>query len=76
MGYLVPQSFATGGNQSYLDFWTVTGDLWYLRYKTPSVAPVPSVEWVTEAVHSMGCKIGTHMLLWVPPQDSVVRPWG
>jgi hypothetical protein len=24
----------------------------------------------------MGGRIGTHMLLWVPPLDSMVRPWG
>jgi hypothetical protein len=30
-------------------------------------APEPSVEQVTIAVHSTGCRIDTHMLLRVPP---------
>jgi hypothetical protein len=30
MGYMVPQPFAAGGNRSYLKFWAVIGDLWYL----------------------------------------------
>jgi hypothetical protein len=54
-------------------FWAVIGDPWYPGYKTPTVAPEPSVEWVAGAVHSMGGRIGTHMLQWVPPRDSVVR---
>jgi hypothetical protein len=29
MGCLVPQPFATGRNQSYPDFWVVTGDPQY-----------------------------------------------
>jgi hypothetical protein len=33
-GCMVPQSSAGGGNQSYLDFWVITGDPWYLGYKT------------------------------------------
>jgi hypothetical protein len=46
MGYLIPQSFAVGGNWSYLDFWVVTSGPWYSGYKTPIVAPEPSIEWV------------------------------
>jgi hypothetical protein len=34
-GCLVPQSFATGGNQSYPYFFVVTSDPWYPGYKTP-----------------------------------------
>jgi hypothetical protein len=56
--------------------WTVTSGLWYPGYKTPTVAPEPSVEWVVGAVHSMGGRIGTHMSLRVPPRDSVVRARG
>jgi hypothetical protein len=36
----------------------------------------PSVERVAGAIHSMVGRIGTHMLLRVPPRDSVVRPCG
>jgi hypothetical protein len=31
-GCMVPQSFAAGGNQSYLKFWAVTGGLRYPGY--------------------------------------------
>jgi hypothetical protein len=31
---------------------------------------------VAGAIHSIGGRIGAHMLLWVSPWDSVVRPWG
>jgi hypothetical protein len=34
MGCLVPQSFPTGGNRTYLDFWDVTDDPRYPGYKT------------------------------------------
>jgi hypothetical protein len=54
MGYLVPQSFAAGGNRLYLDFRAVTDDLRYLGYKTPTVAPEPFLKRVDEAIHSMG----------------------
>jgi hypothetical protein len=60
----------------YPDFWAVTSYPQYLGYKTPIVAPKPSLERVTGVVHSTGRRIGTHMLLQVLPQDSVVRPWG
>jgi hypothetical protein len=36
----------------YLDFWVITDDPWYSGYKTLTVAPKPSVEWVARAVHS------------------------
>jgi hypothetical protein len=35
-GRIVPQSFVAGGNESYLEFWVVTGDLQYLVYFTPT----------------------------------------
>jgi hypothetical protein len=38
--------------------------------------PQPSVERVAEGSHSTVGRIGTHMLLQVPPQDSVVRSLG
>jgi hypothetical protein len=72
MGCVVPQPFAAGGNRSYLDFSVVTGDRRYLGYKTPIVAPEPSVEQVAGAGHSMGGIIGTHMMLWVPLRESEV----
>jgi hypothetical protein len=75
MGCIVPQSFAVGENRSYPDFWVVTGDPWYPWYKTPIVAPEPSVNQVVGTIHSMGDRIGTHMLLWVPSWDLVVMPW-
>jgi hypothetical protein len=56
--------------------WPIADDPWYRGYKTQTVAHDPSVEWVVRAVHSMGGKIGTHISLWVPSQNSVVRPWG
>jgi hypothetical protein len=71
---MVPQPFATGGKWSYLEFWVVTSDPRYPGYKTPTVAPEPSIERVAEAVCSTGGRIGTHMVLWVPSRDSVVKP--
>jgi hypothetical protein len=64
------------GTGPYPNFWAIIGDLWYLGYRTPTVASKPSVKRVAGFVYSMGGRIGTHMALWVPPQDSVVRPWG
>jgi hypothetical protein len=55
-----------------MEFWAVTGNPWYMVYKTPTVAPKPSVERVSRVGHSMGGRIGTHMTLWVPPWDSEV----
>jgi hypothetical protein len=52
-GCMVPQSFATGGNRSYLEFWGITSGPWYPRYNTPTVAPEPSIEGVARAGHSM-----------------------
>jgi hypothetical protein len=37
MGCMVPQPLAVGGNRSYLEFWTVTGDPRYPRYLTPII---------------------------------------
>jgi hypothetical protein len=76
MGCMVPQLFAARGNRSYLEFWAVTGSLRSPGYLAPTVAPEPSVELVAGAGHSMVGRIGTHMLLWVPTRDSLVRLWG
>jgi hypothetical protein len=57
-------------------FWAITGGPWYMGYRTLIVAPEPSVDRVVGASLSMGGRIGTHMLLWVPPRDLVVSPWG
>jgi hypothetical protein len=38
MEYMVPQSFATRGNRSYLELWVVTSGLRYPGYKTLRVA--------------------------------------
>jgi hypothetical protein len=46
--------------------------LWYPRYKTLTVAPEPSVEWVVGAGRLMDGRIGTHMIPWGPPQDTEV----
>jgi hypothetical protein len=35
-GYMVSQPFATRGNQSYPEFWAITGGPWYLGYITPT----------------------------------------
>jgi hypothetical protein len=40
------------------------------------VAPELVVECVARVIHLMGGKSGSHMLLWVPTRDSVVRSWG
>jgi hypothetical protein len=50
-----------------IQIWAVTGDPRYSGYKTPIVAFEPSVEQVVGAIHSMGGRIGTHMLLQVLP---------
>jgi hypothetical protein len=63
---MVSESLAAGGNQSYPDLWVITGNPQYPGYKTPTVSPEPSVEWVARAVHSMGGTIGTLMLQRVP----------
>jgi hypothetical protein len=31
-GCMVPQSFPTGANWPYPEFWAITGDRWYLGY--------------------------------------------
>jgi hypothetical protein len=48
---MIPQLFAARVNQSYLEFWVITGDPWYLGYLTPTVIPEPSVERVARADH-------------------------
>jgi hypothetical protein len=73
MGYLVPQPFSDGRNWSYQDFLVITSDLRYPGYKTPTVAPEPSIEWVARAVHSMGGRIGTHMLVQVESPFTLPR---
>jgi hypothetical protein len=72
---MVLQLFATRGNQLYLEFWAVTGDLQYPGYKTPTIAPEPSVERVVENVLLPGGRIGTHMLLQALPRYWAVRLW-
>jgi hypothetical protein len=62
-GCMVAQSFAVGGNNLYPEFWAKTGAPWYPRYKTPTVAPEPSIEWVAGANCLTGGRIGTHMVL-------------
>jgi hypothetical protein len=55
---------------------SITGGLRYLGYsRTLIVAPELVVQWLAEAFHSVGGRSGTHLLLRVPTQDSVVRPW-
>jgi hypothetical protein len=73
MGCLVLQPSTTGGNRSYPYFLAETDGPRYPGYKISIVASQPSVERVAGAIHSMGGRIGTHMLLRVPPRDSVVR---
>jgi hypothetical protein len=48
-----------------LQSWAVTGVPQYPRYKTLIVALEPFIEKVVGVVHSMGARIGTHMLLRV-----------
>jgi hypothetical protein len=72
-GCLIPQSFDTGGNWSYLEFWAITDGPWYPGYITPIVAPKPSIERVAGASHSMMGRTGTHMVLWALPRDSAAR---
>jgi hypothetical protein len=73
---MVPHPSAAGENQSYPKFWIVTGDPRYPGYKTSIVASEPLVERVVGVVHSMVSRIGTHMLLRVSSQDSMVKTWG
>jgi hypothetical protein len=68
-GCMVPRHFAAGGNMLYLDYWTVIGDPWYTGYKTPIVAPEPSIERVAGAGRLRDDRIGTHMILWGPRWD-------
>jgi hypothetical protein len=39
----------------------------------PGSNPEPSIERVARVVHSTGGRIGTQILLWVPPHDSMIR---
>jgi hypothetical protein len=73
---MIPQPFTDGGNMSYLEFWAVTSGPLYPGYKTLTVALEPSIDWAVETILSAGGRIGTHMLLWEPSRDSVVRPRG
>jgi hypothetical protein len=73
---MVPQLFAAGGNRSYLEFWAVISGPRYPGYKTLIEAPEPTVEWLVRAFHSAGGGLGTHMLMWVPMWDPMMRPWG
>jgi hypothetical protein len=56
----------------YLDYWVVTGNPQYPGYKTPTVAPEPSIKWVAGAGRLMDGRIGTHMILRGLPWDSEV----
>jgi hypothetical protein len=38
-GCMVLKPFATGGNQTYPEFWAVTGGPWYTGYITPAILP-------------------------------------
>jgi hypothetical protein len=67
MGCMVTQWFNAGGNQEYLEFWVIIGDPRYLGYETLMVSLEHSIEQVAKVGHSTGGRIGTHMLLWVPP---------
>jgi hypothetical protein len=60
----------------YLEFFAIIGGPRYLGYRTITTALEPFVEQVAGAVHLMGGKISTHISLWVPLWDSMVRPWG
>jgi hypothetical protein len=62
-GCMVPQPFVAGGNTSYLDYWAVTNDPWYLGYMTLTVAPEPSFKWVARAGHLRDGRVGTHTIL-------------
>jgi hypothetical protein len=62
--------------QSYLEFWTVIGDLWYPGYFTLTVAPEPSVEQVAGAGQSTVGEIGSNMVMWSLLQNSAVKLWG
>jgi hypothetical protein len=71
-GIWFPRNFLLEGTESYPDLLSHNQ-----RPAVPGVQDLkPSVERVVGAVHSTGGRIGIHMSLWVPPQDSVVRPWG
>jgi hypothetical protein len=76
MGCMVPQPFVDVGNYLYPDLWVIISGPRYPGYKTLTVAPEPSVERAAKTILSTGGRIGTHMLLWVPSWDSVVRPQG
>jgi hypothetical protein len=69
---MVPNHFAAEGNRSYPDYWAVINDPRYPGYKTPTIAPVPFDKRVAGADHLRDGGIGTHMILWGPPQDSEV----
>jgi hypothetical protein len=44
MGCMVPEPFATRGNRSYLEYWAITDNPWYLGYFTQTVASESSIE--------------------------------
>jgi hypothetical protein len=69
MDCMVPQPFATEGNQSYPEFWAVTSDPWNPGYFTLTVAPEASIERVAEVVHSAMGRTCSHMVLWELPRD-------
>jgi hypothetical protein len=75
-GEWFPSRLPLEGTSRIQIFWAVTDDPRYPVYKTTTVALEPSIEQVARAVNSKEGRIGTHMLLRVPPRDLVVRTWG
>jgi hypothetical protein len=45
---------------TYPGCWAITGDPWYVGYKSPTVALEPSIEWVARAGRLTDGKMGTH----------------
>jgi hypothetical protein len=63
VGCMVLEMLAAGGNRWYLELLDVIGVPRYLGYMTPIVAPEPSIEQVAGAIHSIGGRIGTHIIM-------------
>jgi hypothetical protein len=54
----------------YPGYWDITGDPRYPGYRTLTIAPEPSIEWVAVADRLSDDRMGTHMIPWGLPQDS------
>jgi hypothetical protein len=77
MRYVFPQPLTAQGNYVVSRFVrAIISGPGYRGYRSPTVAPEPFVKPMAGVVHSMGGNIGTHMSLWVPLWDLVVRPCG